>query len=139
MFGLYDNENKSFSIFLLIAVVFLAFFSQGSGFLRPWGTVRSKEEEEVKDTITSDEIKVLFNRTIGKEEDLPERKVIEAIAEDPKENHSVLYSRVMEPKRTKKAKAPQPETKHTVLYSRRVDNSLREEKTYTPIYSRTIK
>lgn len=146
--GSYNNENKSFSIFLLLAVVVLAFLARGGSFLR-LGGVRKKEEEEFKDTITSEEIKVLFNRSIGKEEDLPQEPVVEEIAQEGKDINSVLYSRVIPQGKKKKATESQPESKeespaqkeeeHTVLYSRKVNASLWSEKPYIPYYSRSVK
>jgi len=112
MFGLFERGSRSFSIILLVAAFVLVYFSRDGNFglVRSTGTGTDKRDEDATRNEGGNEVKVLFSRIIGKDADIPEKQVLEVVAEEPPNKTQVLYSRAFG-----KAKEEKP---CNVLYSR---------------------
>lgn len=112
MFGLFGRGSRSFSIILLVAAFVLVYFSKDGNFgpVRSAGTGSDKRDEDDTRDEEGKEVKILFSRIIGKETKMPEKQVLEAVAEEPRNKKQVLYSRAVG-----KVKGEEP---CNVLYSR---------------------
>lgn len=117
MFGLFERGSRSFSTILLVAALALVFFSQKGGY----GPMRSTESGAGKkpdeDTGDSSEATIFYSRTLGKAENIPEKRVLKEVAPE---------------------KSEKPETKAQVLFSRKLGQSVKEEKPFNVLYSRSL-
>jgi len=120
MFGLFKRGSWSFSIILLIVAVVLVYFSKDGSFgpVRSGGTGTGKKDGDIPKDEEENEVKILFSRTLGKETDIPQKQVLEAVNEEPDNKTQVLYSRAVG-----KVKEEKPVT---ILYSRSL--GLKEDK-----------
>lgn len=161
--GLFERGSRSFSTILLLAALALVFFSQYGGIGPMRSTAAGTDKKDDEDTAEQNDATILYSRVVGKEAEVPKKRVLEAVVlEKPEtttkvlfsrtigkaveeEPYKVLYSRSLEKKEKVQEKKvleavaeEKPETKAQVLFSRTLRKAVKEEKPYNVLYSRSL-
>jgi len=147
VFGLERGKN-SFGPILILAGLALVFFAS-KGSKKPLRTPADSENKGDERPVEKNSTVVLYSRTLGKADQIPEKKVLEAVditagVEEQKPCH-ILYSRSLGKDRIKGqeeeiqiSKEEQPNTETRVYFSRIVKQNREEIKPLKVLYSRSL-
>ncbi|MGI6226016.1 MAG: hypothetical protein ACOYJ1_07185 [Peptococcales bacterium] len=116
MFGLFERgkNSGSFSTILLLAILAIAFFSQSGNRGQMRSSTANNDDTGGQDAAENDGVTILYSRVLGTMENIPEKKVLEVVAEEkPETKAQVRFSRIVG--KDKETKDPV-----NILYSRTV-------------------